>query len=69
MRNEGEIRALRTEGEQYAAAGMIARAELVNDQLRLRGAPPVALPKPDAAPATRQKRTSTQAATRQKRGS
>lgn len=68
MRNEAEIRALRVEGEQYVAAGMIDRAELVNEQLRARGADPVAVPKKSTAGTAPQKRTSTQAATRQKRG-
>lgn len=57
---EREVRALTREGEQYVAAGMLDRAELVNEQLKLRGADPVALPKGEP----REKRTSTQAATR-----
>lgn len=70
MRNEAEIRALRAEGRQYLAAGMIERAALVNDELKACGEEPLPLPKTaQASPATRQKRTSTQAATRQKRGS
>jgi hypothetical protein len=68
MRSEAEIRALRAEGTQYVAAGMIDRAKLVNAELALLGVEPVALPKQaDAAPAQRQTRTSTQAATRRKR--
>ena len=58
--------ALRREGEQYKAAGMMDRVLLVNEQLRHFGEDPI----PVAAsptPAARQKRTSTQAATRQKR--
>lgn len=57
-----EIADLTREGTQYVAAGMIDRAELVNEQLRLRGADPVALPDQPV----KQKRTSTQAATRRK---
>jgi hypothetical protein len=60
-----EIEALTREAEQYIAVGMVYRAELVNEQLALRGAPLVALPKPDVA--AKQKRTSTQATTRAKR--
>jgi hypothetical protein len=62
--DEKEIAALRREGEAYAAAGMVYRARLVNEQLALRGADPVAIP--DDKP-QRQVRTSTQAATRKKR--
>ena len=70
MRNEAEIRALRAEGRQYLAAGMIDRARLVNDELVACGEEPLPLPQAkQPAPASRQKRTSTQAATRQKRGS
>jgi hypothetical protein len=68
MRNEAEIRALRVEGEQYLAAGMIDRAQLVNEQLRARGAETITLPT-SSTTAPRQKRTSTQASTRQKRSS
>ena len=65
-----EIRALQREGHQYIVAGMLDRAKLVNEQLAARGVDPLVLPKQSApAPATRQKRVSTQAATRQKRGS
>jgi hypothetical protein len=60
-----EIEALTREAEQYLAVGMVYRAVLVNEQLALRGAPLVALPKADAP--AKQKRTSTQAATRTKR--
>ena len=71
MRSEAEIRALRNEGQQYVAAGMLDRAKLVNADLVRAGADPIALPKqtePSTTAAPRQKRTSTQAATRQKRG-
>jgi hypothetical protein len=61
--DEREVAALRREGEAYAAAGMLYRARLVNEQLALRGADPVALPDEPV----KQVRTSTQAATRKKR--
>lgn len=61
--DEGEIAALRREGEAYVAAGMLYRAGLVNEQLVVRGADPVALP----SEPVRQTRQSTQAATRKKR--
>ena len=60
-----EIEALLREGAQYRAIGMLDRVMLVNEQLELRGAPPIELPKVDGP--VRQKRTSTQAATRTKR--
>jgi hypothetical protein len=60
-----EIEALTREAEQYLSVGMVYRAELVNEQLRLRGAALVAMPKPDAP--VKQKRTSTHATTRAKR--
>lgn len=60
-----EIEALTREAEQYLAVGMVHRAVLVNEQLAIRGAPQVALPKADAP--VKQKRTSTQASTRAKR--
>jgi hypothetical protein len=58
--------ALRREGEQYKSAGMTERVALVNAQLRNLGEDPIPVDK-TAMPAVRQKRTSTQAATRQKR--
>lgn len=58
--------ALRREGEHYKAAGMLDRVALVNDQLRHLGEDPIVVEK-TPAPAARQKRTSTQATTRQKR--
>jgi len=61
--DDRERAALRREGEAYAAAGMLYRAQLVNEQLVLAGESPVALPDDSA----KQVRTSTQAATRTKR--
>jgi hypothetical protein len=63
--DEREIAALKREGEQYRSVGMLDRVMLVNEQLKLRGAALVELPKVDGP--VRQKRTSTQAATRTKR--
>lgn len=60
---ERELSALRREGEQYLAAGMLDRLALVNEQLRLRGADEI-----DAPTVKRQTRQSTGAATRAKRG-
>jgi hypothetical protein len=60
-----EVEALTREGEQYRSVGMLDRLLLVNEQLALRGAALVDVPKPDGV--VRQKRTSTQAATRTKR--
>lgn len=57
-----DIRALRREGEQYLAAGMLDRVELVNVELKRFGADGIDVPveKP------RQTRQSTQASTRRK---
>ncbi len=63
--DEREIAALTREGESYRSAGMLDRVALVNEQLALRNAHPVEMPKVE--PAQRQTRTSTQAATRTKR--
>ncbi len=63
--DQREIEALTREAEQYLSVGMVYRAELVNDQLRFRGAPLVSIPKPEGV--SKQKRTSTQATTRSKR--
>jgi hypothetical protein len=60
-----EVEALTREGEQYRSIGMLDRVALVNEQLKLRGAALIELPKTDNP--VRQKRTSTQAATRSKR--
>jgi hypothetical protein len=60
-----EVEALLREGAQYRSVGMLDRVALVNEQLALRGAPLIEMPKLDAP--TRQNRTSTQAATRTKR--
>lgn len=65
LHDEREIAELTREGTQYLSAGMLDRVELVNEQLVIRGADPIAIPKQDRpAPQTR---TSTQAATRKKR--
>lgn len=61
--SEREIEALRREGEQYLAAGMLERLALVNEELKLRGADQIDAPAPK-----RQTRQSTAAATRSKRG-
>lgn len=63
--DDREIAALTREGAQYRSVGMLDRVALVNEQLKLRGAPEIELPKVDGP--VRQKRTSTQAATRTKR--
>lgn len=60
---EREIEALRREGEQYLAVGMLDRLALVNEQLKLRGADQIDAPVPK-----RQTRQSAAAATRSKRG-
>lgn len=60
-----EADALRVEARQYVVAGMCDRVELINAALRADGRDEVDVP--DASPATRAKRTSTQAATRRKR--
>lgn len=60
-----EIEALTREAQQYLAVGMFDRVRLVNEQLELRGADQVNVPKPTSA--DRQKRTSSQAASRAKR--
>lgn len=59
---ERDIVALRREGEQYLAAGMLDRVLLVNAELKVRGADAIDVPvsKP------RQTRQSTQASTRRK---
>ncbi len=56
-----DIAALRREGAQYLAAGMLDRVELVNAELRRYGADAL-----DAPIAKRQTRQSTQATTRRK---
>jgi hypothetical protein len=64
--SDWEIRALTSEAEGWARIGRLDRAELVNEQLRLRGADPVALPK-EAVVGPERKRTATAKPTRKRK--